>query len=52
MVHEGDTALKCGSDMGYLWRGLMVEFGVDNTSFKGSVAKGYSKSWWSSDDKR
>ena len=23
----------------------MVEFGVDNTSFKGSVAKGYSKSW-------
>ena len=45
MVHEGDTALKCGSDMGYLWRGLMVEFGVDNTSFKGSVAKGYSKSW-------
>ena len=45
MVHEGDTALKCGSDMGYLWRGLVVDFGVDNTSFKGSVAKGYSKSW-------
>ena len=45
MVHEGDTAVKCGSDMGYLWRGLVVEFGVDNTSFRGSIAKGYSKSW-------
>ena len=32
MVHEGDTALKCGSDNGYLWRGLVVDFGVDNTS--------------------
>ena len=45
MVHEGDAALKCGGDMGYLWRGLVVDFGVDNTSFRGSIAKGYSKSW-------
>ena len=45
MVHEGDAALKCGGDMGYLWRNLVVDFGVDNTSFRGSVAKGYSKSW-------
>ena len=45
MVHEGDAALKCGGDMGYLWRGLVVDFGVDNTSFRGSIAKGYSRSW-------
>ena len=44
MVLEGDSALKCGSDMGYLWRGLVVEFGVDNTSFMGSISKGYSRS--------
>ena len=44
MVHEGDTALKYGSDLGYLWRGLVVDFGVDNTSFCGAVSKGYSRS--------
>ena len=44
MVLEGDAALKCGEDMAYLWRGLLVDFGVDNSSFKGSIAKGYSKS--------
>ena len=45
MVFAGDAALKCGEDMlGYLWRGLLVDFGVDNSSFKGSIAKGYSKS--------
>ena len=44
MVLEGDAALKCGEDMGYLWRGLLVDFGVDNSSFKGSIAKGYTKS--------
>ena len=44
MVLEGDAALKCGEDMGYLWRGLLVHFGVDSSSFKGSIAKGYSRS--------
>ena len=45
MIHEGDASLKCASDNGYLWRGLMVDFGVDNSSFKGAAAKGYSKCW-------
>ena len=44
MCLEGDAALKCGEDMCYLWRGLLVDFGIDNSSFCGSVSKGYSRS--------
>lgn len=47
MVLEGHTTLVCAQDAGYLWRGLRVLFHIDNMSFKGAAAKGWTRSWHS-----
>ena len=40
---EGDTAVLCARQMGHLWKHCIVPFGIDNSAFQQSAAKGRSK---------
>ena len=40
---EGDTVVACVERLAHKWRGCVVQFFIDNSSFQKSGAKGRSK---------
>jgi len=40
---EGDVVGECARQMGHLWKGCKVPFGVDNSAFQQSASKGRSR---------
>ena len=40
---EGDSVRRCCGDRGSTWRGMLIPFGIDNSSFEGSASRGRSR---------
>ena len=40
---EGDVVVRACMERGETWRGMLVPFGIDNSAFQASAAKGRSR---------
>ena len=40
---EGNVVAECVRQMGHLWKGCKVPFGIDNSAFQQSASKGRSR---------